>query len=164
MNIVVYFISPMLLVTICKKPCSKIIHGSPAILRSLSTCKSTEKIHPSRKLESCLSLLWECSLVKLSSYFKFSLSNMTQSGSLDLDPGSHGRPMNSWCVSFETECSSRWSALQKGSSFWVSCIPPPWNKFFWGQNIYIHVDVLCGRKSFCSVSGATEPPQPTPGV
>ncbi len=25
-------------------------------------------------------------------------------GSLDLDPGSQGKPMNSWCVSFETEC------------------------------------------------------------
>ena len=66
MNFGVYSILPMLLVTICKKPHSKIIHGSPAILRRLSTCKTTE-IHPSRKLESCLSLLWECSLVKLGS-------------------------------------------------------------------------------------------------
>ena len=28
---------------------------------------------------------------------------MTRPGSLDLDPGSHGKQMNSWCVSFETE-------------------------------------------------------------
>ncbi len=26
--------------------------------------------------------------------------------SLDLDPGSQGKPVNSWCVSFETECMS----------------------------------------------------------
>ena len=31
---------------------------------------------------------------------------VTQPGSLDLDPGSHGKPMNSWCVSFETECNN----------------------------------------------------------
>ena len=35
-----------------------------------------------------------------------SLSNMTLPGSLDLDPGSQGKPMNSWCVSFGTECST----------------------------------------------------------
>ena len=29
---------------------------------------------------------------------------MTQPGSLDLDPGLDGKPMNSWCISFETEC------------------------------------------------------------
>ena len=29
---------------------------------------------------------------------------MTLPRSLDLDPGSQGKPMNSWCVSFETEC------------------------------------------------------------
>ncbi len=32
---------------------------------------------------------------------------MTQLGSLDLDTGSHGKPMNSWCVSLETECIKR---------------------------------------------------------
>ncbi len=26
-------------------------------------------------------------------------------GSCDLDPESRGKPMNSWCVSVETECS-----------------------------------------------------------
>ena len=36
--------------------------------------------------------------------FKFQWSNTILPGSLDLDPGSHGKPMNSWCVSFETEC------------------------------------------------------------
>ncbi len=29
---------------------------------------------------------------------------MTPPGSLDLDPGSQEKPVNSWCVSFETEC------------------------------------------------------------
>ncbi len=29
---------------------------------------------------------------------------MTLAGSPDLDPGSHGMPMNLWCVSFDTEC------------------------------------------------------------
>ncbi len=32
--------------------------------------------------------------------------SMKQSGSLDFDPGSQGNPMNSWYVSFETECTS----------------------------------------------------------
>ncbi len=59
-----------LLVTICKKTYSKIVYGSLAILRSLSTSKIT-----------------------------------TLPGALDLDPGSPGKSMNSWCVSFETECS-----------------------------------------------------------
>ncbi len=30
--------------------------------------------------------------------------NMTVSRYLDLDPGSQRKLMNSWCVSFETEC------------------------------------------------------------
>ncbi len=33
----------------------------------------------------------------------YSISNMILQGSLDLDPGSQGESMNSWCVSFETE-------------------------------------------------------------
>ena len=37
--------------------------------------------------------------------FKFPLSYMTLPGSPDLDPGLQGKPMNSWCVSFETECN-----------------------------------------------------------
>ncbi len=36
--------------------------------------------------------------------FNFSLSNMTKPGSLDLDPGLYGKPINSWCISYETEC------------------------------------------------------------
>ena len=67
MDFVVYFILPLLLVIMCKNPHSKIFHGSLAILRCLSTCKIT-KIHPLRKLESCISFFWECSLVKLVSY------------------------------------------------------------------------------------------------
>ncbi len=248
MNFAVYFILPMLLVTMCKKPHSKIVHGSLAILRGLSTSKIT-KIHPLRTLESCFSFFWECSLVNLASYiiwpmflvitckrphskiphrfltvlkcltacqlkmtmkyefssnfpltwslkfgclfqviwyfamkpfvkhyledyrigkippdsmsytlgqkkrmiwkntklaliamgfqqfyefqnttypwtfqdigrtiwhfwmgffatcFKFAWSNVTPPGSLDLDPGSQGKPVNSWCISFETECT-----------------------------------------------------------
>ncbi len=50
MNFVVYFIFSMLLVATCKKPHSKIVHGSLAILGSLSTCKVT-KIDPLRKFE-----------------------------------------------------------------------------------------------------------------
>ncbi len=58
----------MLLVTICKKKKhSKIVQGSVAILRSLSTCEIT-KIHPLRKLDRCISLFWECSLAKVGSY------------------------------------------------------------------------------------------------
>ena len=37
--------------------------------------------------------------------FKFSWSNTNLPGALDLDPGSQGKPLNPWCVSFETECS-----------------------------------------------------------
>ena len=62
-----YFILPILLVTMCKKPLFEIVHGSLTILRSLSTCKVT-KIHPLRNLESCISFFWECILVKLGSY------------------------------------------------------------------------------------------------
>ena len=51
---------------------------------------------------------WENHLTFLngvfSTCFKFTWSNMTLPGSLDLDPGSQGKPGNSWCVSFETEC------------------------------------------------------------
>ena len=36
--------------------------------------------------------------------FKFSWSNTMLPGALDLDPGSQGKSMNSWCVSFEAEC------------------------------------------------------------
>ncbi len=53
MNFVVYFILPMVLVTMCKKPHSKIVHGSLAILGRLSTCKVT-KIYPLRKFENCV--------------------------------------------------------------------------------------------------------------
>ena len=53
-NFVVCFILPMLSMTICKKPYSKIVHGSVMILERLSTCETT-KIHPLRKLESCIS-------------------------------------------------------------------------------------------------------------
>ncbi len=67
MNFVVYFILPMWLVTMCKKPHSKISQGSLAILRSLSTSKVT-KIHSLRKLESCISFSWECTLAKLGSH------------------------------------------------------------------------------------------------
>ncbi len=37
------------------------------------------------------------------SCFKFSWSNITFPGSLDIDPGSHGKPMNSWSISYETD-------------------------------------------------------------
>ncbi len=50
-----------------QKTCSKIVHGSLAIPRSLSTCETT-KIHPLRKLESYISFFWECNLLKLVSY------------------------------------------------------------------------------------------------
>ncbi len=43
---------------------------------------------------------------------------MTHLGLLDLDPGSHGKPMNSWCISFETECT--------------------WPLILFGQIVYIH--------------------------
>ena len=66
-NFVVHFYLPTLLVTMCKKPRSKIVDGSLVILISVSTCKVT-KIYPLRKLESCISFFWECSLVKLVSY------------------------------------------------------------------------------------------------
>ena len=56
----------MLLVTMCKKAHFKIVHGSLAILWSLSTCKVT-KIHPLWKLVSCISFFSECILEKLSS-------------------------------------------------------------------------------------------------
>ncbi len=39
---------------------------------------------------TCLEFLW---------------SNMTRPGSLELDPGSQGKPSNLWCISFETECT-----------------------------------------------------------
>ncbi len=32
--------------------------------------------------------------------------NTALPGALDLDPGSQIKSMNSWCVSFETECKS----------------------------------------------------------
>ncbi len=66
MNSVVYFILPMVLVIMCKKLHSKIVHGSLAILGSLSTFKVT-KICPLRKLESCVSFFAECILVKMGS-------------------------------------------------------------------------------------------------
>ena len=61
------FISDMLFVTMCKKTHSKIVQGSLAILRSLSTCKIM-KIHHLRKLDRCIAFFWECSLAKLGSY------------------------------------------------------------------------------------------------
>ncbi len=67
MNFVVFLFLSLLLVTMCKKRHYKIVQGSSAILISLSTCKIT-KIHPLRKLESCISFFWECSLVKLVLY------------------------------------------------------------------------------------------------
>ena len=33
------------------------------------------------------------------------LRDKTRSGSHGLDPGSQGKPLNSWCISFETECT-----------------------------------------------------------
>ena len=39
--------------------------------------------------------------------FKFSWSNTTLPWALDLDPWSQGKSINSWCVSFETECSAK---------------------------------------------------------
>ena len=50
--------------------------------------------------------------------FKFSWSNTTLPGALDLDPGSQGKSMNSWCVSFETECSLKWSRDPFGGNHW----------------------------------------------
>ncbi len=44
-NFAVYFIFPMLWITLCKKPHSKIVHGSLTLLRSMSTSKIT-KIQP----------------------------------------------------------------------------------------------------------------------
>ena len=68
-----------------------------------------------RTTESCISFGEQCRWVNFVVYFilsillvtcfKFQWSNMTLPGSLDLDPGSQGKPMNSWCVSFETECT-----------------------------------------------------------
>ncbi len=46
---------------------SKIVLIFLALLRCLSTCKIT-KFHSSRKLESCISFLRQCMLVKLGSY------------------------------------------------------------------------------------------------
>ncbi len=43
--------------------------------------------------------------------FKFSWSNTTQPGPIDLDPGSQGKSINSWCISFETECTTLVTAL-----------------------------------------------------
>ena len=67
MNFLVYSNLPMLLATMCKKLCSKIVYVSLAIRRSLSTCKIT-KIHLLRKLDCCISFSRECNLVKLVSY------------------------------------------------------------------------------------------------
>ncbi len=36
--------------------------------------------------------------------YKFPWADMTWPGSHDLDPGSQGKPVNSPCISFETEC------------------------------------------------------------
>ncbi len=59
MNFSVCFILSMPLLTMCKKTHSKIVHGSLAILGSLSTSK-VKKIDPLRKFESCISFFAEC--------------------------------------------------------------------------------------------------------
>ncbi len=81
---------------------------------------------------------------------------------------------------------SRWSVLQKGYSFWVSCTPPLEQIFLGSKHLgmvpgYPHfesegheifflkklggkkgyIDVLCVWKSFCSGFGATETIPPT---
>ncbi len=66
MNFVLHFMSIILFVTMCQKPHYKIVHNCLTILRCLSTCKIT-KFHSSIKLESCISFLCKCILVKLSS-------------------------------------------------------------------------------------------------
>ncbi len=43
-------------------------------------------------------------------------------GSLDLDPGSQGKPMNSWCVSFETECNQAKHTMGSVFSVLAPCI------------------------------------------
>ncbi len=45
---------------------------------------------------------------------------MTLPDSLDLDPGSQGKSMNSWCVSFETECKSVYSITQSHKNKQIS--------------------------------------------
>ena len=58
---------------------------------------------------------------------------MTRPGLLDLDPGSQGKPRNSWCVSFETKCISViqpriWDIFKANVSikctFWCRSIHP----------------------------------------
>ncbi len=57
----------------------------------------------------------------LATCVKFQWSNMTLPGSLELDPGSHGKPIISWCVSFETECIPSKTCLS-GDFSSISCL------------------------------------------
>ncbi len=66
---------------------------------------------------------------------------MTLSGSPDLDHGFQGKPMISWCVSFETECICMYS---KGAHILLrkqlSCVDLAidlHNKGFWGSVPYL---------------------------
>ena len=51
-------------------------------------------------------MVWHFWIGFFATCFKFLRSNTTLPGALDFDPGSQGKSMNSWCVSFETECRS----------------------------------------------------------
>ena len=65
--------------------------------------------------------------------YKFPLADITWPGSHDLEPGSQGKPVNSWCISFETECSFI-EALLGGSM-----LPAPlkWQTYLFSQQIFI---------------------------
>ena len=73
----------------------------------------------------------------LATCVKFQWSNMTLPGSLDLDPGSQGKPMNSWCVSFETECTMPFMFFSCHRPIFTtetSPLPPP-SLSFWQHHV-----------------------------
>ena len=63
--------------------------------------------------------------------------DMTPQGSHDLDPGSQGKPMNPWCVSFETDSTQR----------------KKWYPFFKGALFFFLNNHVCGKKSTPSRQG-----------